>query len=62
VMAYGREGEPCYVCGTTMRRIKIGGRSSVFCPKCQPAPRKVRATAVKPARRRAKPRLYARNI
>jgi formamidopyrimidine-DNA glycosylase len=39
VRAYGREGEPCYTCGAAMRRIKVGGRGSVFCPKCQPAPR-----------------------
>ena len=39
VRAYGREAQPCYECGTAMRRIKIGGRSSVFCPRCQPAPR-----------------------
>lgn len=49
VQAYGREGEPCYVCGTAMRRIKVGGRSSVFCPQCQPAPRAHR----RPARRRS---------
>jgi formamidopyrimidine-DNA glycosylase len=61
VRAYGREGEPCYACGTPMRRIKVGGRSSVFCPKCQPAPRTLRGLR-KPARaaREAKPRLHAR--
>jgi len=32
---YGREGEPCIRCGTAIRRIVIGGRSSSFCPKCQ---------------------------
>jgi formamidopyrimidine-DNA glycosylase len=59
VRAYGREAQPCYNCGTAMRRIKVGGRSSVFCPKCQPAPRgSAPATALrKPAR---KPRLHAR--
>jgi formamidopyrimidine-DNA glycosylase len=59
VRAYGREGEPCYACGTPMRRIKIAGRSSVFCPQCQPAPRR---TAKRPvlARKSAKPRLHAR--
>ena len=60
VRAYGREGEPCYECGTTMRRIKVGGRSSVFCPKCQPPPRRS-AKAVRSAKRpRPKPRLHAR--
>lgn len=33
--AYGREGEPCRRCGTPLRRIVIGGRSSHFCEKCQ---------------------------
>jgi formamidopyrimidine-DNA glycosylase len=32
---YGREGEPCRICRTAIRRIVIGGRSSHFCPKCQ---------------------------
>lgn len=60
VRAYGREGEPCYECGTLMRRLKIGGRSSVFCPKCQPAPRGSTApVGPKPARN---PRLHARSV
>lgn len=32
---YGREGEKCSYCGTIIKRIKIGGRSTHFCPKCQ---------------------------
>lgn len=32
---YGREGLPCPRCRGTIKRIKIGGRSSYFCPKCQ---------------------------
>ncbi|MFY9748635.1 MAG: bifunctional DNA-formamidopyrimidine glycosylase/DNA-(apurinic or apyrimidinic site) lyase [Acidobacteriaceae bacterium] len=32
---YGREGEPCRVCGTTIRRIVLGGRGTHFCPHCQ---------------------------
>jgi formamidopyrimidine-DNA glycosylase len=32
---YGREGEPCLVCKTLVKRIVIGGRSSHYCPKCQ---------------------------
>jgi formamidopyrimidine-DNA glycosylase len=59
VRAYGREGEPCYECGRAMRRIKIGGRSSVFCPKCQPAPRGPSKRAGAP-KKRAKPQLHAR--
>jgi formamidopyrimidine-DNA glycosylase len=32
---YGRRGQPCRVCGTTIERVKLGGRSSHFCPQCQ---------------------------
>jgi formamidopyrimidine-DNA glycosylase len=37
--AYGREGKPCYRCETRIRRAIVAGRSSYFCPRCQPAPR-----------------------
>ncbi|PIS17530.1 MAG: formamidopyrimidine-DNA glycosylase [Candidatus Nealsonbacteria bacterium CG09_land_8_20_14_0_10_42_14] len=33
--AYQREGEKCSRCGTIIKRVKIGGRSAHFCPKCQ---------------------------
>jgi len=32
---YGREGEPCLVCRTPIRRLVIAGRSSHYCPQCQ---------------------------
>jgi len=32
---YGREGEPCLVCATAIRRVVLAGRSSHYCPKCQ---------------------------
>ncbi|HJX90968.1 MAG TPA: bifunctional DNA-formamidopyrimidine glycosylase/DNA-(apurinic or apyrimidinic site) lyase [Pyrinomonadaceae bacterium] len=32
---YEREGEPCVKCGTKIRRVAHGGRSTYFCPKCQ---------------------------
>ena len=32
---YGREGEPCLVCATAIRRIVLAGRSSHYCPNCQ---------------------------
>jgi formamidopyrimidine-DNA glycosylase len=37
--AYGREGQRCYRCAALIRRAIVAGRSSYFCPKCQPAPR-----------------------
>jgi formamidopyrimidine-DNA glycosylase len=33
---YDREGEPCRKCRTKIERIVLGGRSTCFCPKCQP--------------------------
>lgn len=38
---YQRTGEPCRRCKAKIRRIVIAGRSSHFCPRCQPRPRHV---------------------
>jgi formamidopyrimidine-DNA glycosylase len=32
---YQREGEPCLVCQTPIKRFKISGRSTFYCPVCQ---------------------------
>lgn len=32
---YGREGEKCRRCAEPIKRVKIAGRSSFYCPKCQ---------------------------
>jgi formamidopyrimidine-DNA glycosylase len=32
---YGRAGEPCPRCRTTIQRIRLAGRSTHFCPRCQ---------------------------
>lgn len=50
--AYGREGKRCYRCGAAIQRVIVAGRSSYFCPKCQPAPR---------ARKRSKRQRRVRN-
>ena len=34
---YDRAGEPCRVCGATLKDLRLGGRATVFCPKCQRA-------------------------
>lgn len=34
-LVYGRKGKPCVHCSKAIERIKIGGRSSHFCPQCQ---------------------------
>ena len=35
---YGRDGEPCSRCRTTIAKTRIGGRGTWFCPRCQPLP------------------------
>ncbi|MCQ2786921.1 MAG: DNA-formamidopyrimidine glycosylase [Bacilli bacterium] len=32
---YGKKGKPCESCGTPLVKIKIGGRGTTYCPKCQ---------------------------
>jgi formamidopyrimidine-DNA glycosylase len=38
--AYGREGQSCRRCGAVIRRERFMNRSSFYCPKCQPRPRR----------------------
>ncbi len=35
LFVYGRAGQPCLSCGTTIVNIKLGQRSSFYCPQCQ---------------------------
>ena len=35
LQVYDREGQPCRVCGTLIRRIVQTQRSTFYCPKCQ---------------------------
>jgi formamidopyrimidine-DNA glycosylase len=32
---YGRAGKACLVCATTLKKIVVGGRTTVYCPVCQ---------------------------
>lgn len=32
---YGKEGKPCVVCGTTIKKFFLGGRGTYMCTKCQ---------------------------
>jgi formamidopyrimidine-DNA glycosylase len=32
---YGRSGLPCLACGSTLKELRLGQRSSVYCPHCQ---------------------------
>lgn len=64
--AYGREGKSCYRCKTPIRRAIVAGRSSYFCPKCQPSPRGFSALplpgkAARKAKRRAAEMRHGRN-
>jgi len=54
--AYQRDGKKCARCAAIIRRIIVAGRSSHFCPQCQPAPpkrRKPRKVAKQRSRKRA---------
>ncbi len=35
LLVYGRAGQPCFTCKTTLKEIKQAGRATVFCPSCQ---------------------------
>jgi formamidopyrimidine-DNA glycosylase len=50
---YQRDGKPCFRCKAIIRCVIVAGRSSHFCPRCQPPPRKPR----KP-RKKSKPRMH----
>jgi formamidopyrimidine-DNA glycosylase len=52
---YQRTGQPCRRCGRAIRRIVVCGRSSHFCPNCQPRPRHA-ALKSKPVASRAIPK------
>lgn len=58
---YQREGKKCSRCATQIRRIIVAGRSSYFCPVCQPAPRNRRSQRKHTAESRARKRVSAKN-
>ncbi|MFI4969581.1 MAG: bifunctional DNA-formamidopyrimidine glycosylase/DNA-(apurinic or apyrimidinic site) lyase [Lysobacterales bacterium] len=35
LFVYGRDGEPCRVCGTPIRAVTLGQRSTFYCARCQ---------------------------
>lgn len=35
LLVYGRQGEPCKACGTALRELRLGQRTSVYCVSCQ---------------------------
>jgi formamidopyrimidine-DNA glycosylase len=44
-LVHTRAGEPCPDCGTTIRKLVVGGRGTYVCESCQPKPRVRRASA-----------------
>jgi len=38
LLVYGRTGQPCRRCGTTIQRIVVAQRGTHVCPRCQPTP------------------------
>jgi formamidopyrimidine-DNA glycosylase len=60
-LVHRRAGEPCPVCGGTIKKIVVGGRGTYVCERCQPRPRPKRRPvrppearpAGRPPRRRA---------
>ena len=32
---YKRDGEPCHICDTPIKKARVAGRGTHFCPKCQ---------------------------
>lgn len=52
-LVYGHAGEPCSVCGTKVSQSAHGGRSTFFCPRCQPFKKPPRAQKKKqPAKKK----------
>jgi formamidopyrimidine-DNA glycosylase len=41
-LVHRRAGRPCPRCGTTIRKIVVGGRGTYVCERCQPRPRRGR--------------------
>jgi formamidopyrimidine-DNA glycosylase len=35
LQVYGRGGQPCYSCGSPLTLVRLGGRATVFCRRCQ---------------------------
>jgi len=36
LQVYGRGGMPCWQCGSLLKEIRLGQRSTFYCPLCQP--------------------------
>jgi len=48
-LVYGRGGEPCTKCGSTISKMVVAGRGTYVCETCQPRPRRARRRRVQSA-------------
>ncbi|GAB96400.1 endonuclease-8/formamidopyrimidine-DNA glycosylase [Kineosphaera limosa] len=47
VYVYRRDGQPCHVCGTTVKTTTLATRNLFWCPTCQPLSRRAAAVAAR---------------
>ncbi len=59
-LVHRREGEPCQRCGTTIRKLVVGGRGTYVCERCQARPRVRRAPTCEAEPGRTPPGVLAR--
>lgn len=52
LQVFGRQGQPCPRCSTTIKKIVVGGRGTHFCPNCQKLRKVVDKTPIGTAKQR----------
>ena len=35
LQVFGRQGSPCHICGSEIKKIRVAGRGTHYCPHCQ---------------------------
>jgi formamidopyrimidine-DNA glycosylase len=61
-LVYGKAGDPCPACGTRIEKMVIAGRTSSFCPHCQPRTGAKREKGAKRAASSIAPRAGRRDV
>lgn len=46
IVAYNQGGKPCVRCGHQMKKIRVGGRGTTYCPYCQTQPNVAKTIAI----------------
>lgn len=56
-LVHRRAGQPCPVCGAAIRKLRVAGRGTYVCERCQPSPRRSggRSASARPASSRRSP-------